>query len=249
VSLDLDVIDQAFAPGVSAMNPCGWSPARAENWVRAAGAEPDVRAFDIMELSPGTTRRGVRRASPPASSWPFSRGWRSGPARRSGTGSRTSCLSGFLLVRRGPGSSPPSRPSHRVARPASPSSGEGPGEASGGQESGVDVLGPGETVDRWAPPGPGGSPPGGKRRSVGPRGRGRVLLPGSWMPTPMPAGPGSASHEWERRLRGASYQEILAAGGGILSTVQAVRAPRRRSSRELRGRLDRALTTAPPPWR
>jgi formiminoglutamase len=52
VSLDLDVIDQAFAPGVSAMNPCGWSPARAEAWVRAAGAHPGVRAFDIMELSP-----------------------------------------------------------------------------------------------------------------------------------------------------------------------------------------------------
>lgn len=52
VSLDLDVIDQAFAPGVSAMNPCGWTPAQAERWVAAAGRNPRVRCFDIMELSP-----------------------------------------------------------------------------------------------------------------------------------------------------------------------------------------------------
>tara|TARA_R110000782_G_scaffold103991_18_gene191631 strand:- start:6191 stop:7069 length:879 start_codon:yes stop_codon:yes gene_type:complete len=52
VSLDLDVIDQAFAPGVSATNPCGWSPGLAEAWVAAAGRNPRVRCFDIMELSP-----------------------------------------------------------------------------------------------------------------------------------------------------------------------------------------------------
>lgn len=52
VSFDLDVIDQAFAPGVSATNPRGWSPAQAEAWVRAAGRCPRVRCFDIMELCP-----------------------------------------------------------------------------------------------------------------------------------------------------------------------------------------------------
>jgi len=52
VSLDLDVIDQAHAPGVSAMNPAGWLPGRAEVWARAAGRHPRVRCFDIMELSP-----------------------------------------------------------------------------------------------------------------------------------------------------------------------------------------------------
>lgn len=52
VSLDLDVIDQACAPGVSAMNPHGWSPSTAEAWVRAAGRSTRVRCFDIMELSP-----------------------------------------------------------------------------------------------------------------------------------------------------------------------------------------------------
>ncbi len=52
VSLDMDVIDQAYAPGVSAMNPCGWTPELAARWVRAAGRRPTVRCFDVMELSP-----------------------------------------------------------------------------------------------------------------------------------------------------------------------------------------------------
>lgn len=52
VSLDLDVIDQACAPGVSAMNPCGWGSSLACRWARAAGRHPRVRCFDIMELCP-----------------------------------------------------------------------------------------------------------------------------------------------------------------------------------------------------
>ncbi|HTL69507.1 MAG TPA: formimidoylglutamase [Lacunisphaera sp.] len=51
-SFDLDVMDAAFAPGVSALNPCGWSPAEAEPWVRACGADARVRCFDLMELNP-----------------------------------------------------------------------------------------------------------------------------------------------------------------------------------------------------
>lgn len=52
VSLDLDVVDQAFAPGVSAPNPQGWTPGEATAWARAAGANPGVVCFDIMELNP-----------------------------------------------------------------------------------------------------------------------------------------------------------------------------------------------------
>ncbi len=58
VSLDLDVLDQAHAPGVSAMNPNGWSPMLCEQWCRAAGLCERVRCFDIMELSPPHDERG-----------------------------------------------------------------------------------------------------------------------------------------------------------------------------------------------
>jgi formiminoglutamase len=52
VTIDLDAIDGAFAPGVSAVNPMGVSPAIAAMVVERAGATPGVRHFDIMELSP-----------------------------------------------------------------------------------------------------------------------------------------------------------------------------------------------------
>jgi formimidoylglutamase len=52
VSFDLDVIDSAFAPGVSAMNPAGWTSKQAEAAAYIAGKCPRVRCFDIMELSP-----------------------------------------------------------------------------------------------------------------------------------------------------------------------------------------------------
>lgn len=52
VSFDLDVLDAAYAPGVSATNPAGWTVREAEAWVEACGAEPRVRCFDLMELNP-----------------------------------------------------------------------------------------------------------------------------------------------------------------------------------------------------
>jgi len=51
-SFDLDVLDMAVAPGVSARNPSGWTPREAERWVQACGADPRVRCFDLMELCP-----------------------------------------------------------------------------------------------------------------------------------------------------------------------------------------------------
>jgi len=51
-SFDLDAVDAASAPGVSAPNPGGLSPAV---WFRAAyraGASPAVRSVDVVELSP-----------------------------------------------------------------------------------------------------------------------------------------------------------------------------------------------------
>lgn len=52
VSFDLDVLDAAHAPGVSALNPAGWNVREAEAWIRACGADPRVRCFDLMELNP-----------------------------------------------------------------------------------------------------------------------------------------------------------------------------------------------------
>lgn len=57
-SFDLDVIDQAHAPGVSAMNPAGWSPQLACAWCLAAGAHRNVVGFDLMELSPANDPTG-----------------------------------------------------------------------------------------------------------------------------------------------------------------------------------------------
>jgi formiminoglutamase len=58
VSFDLDVLDAAHAPGVSAPNPAGWSVRAAEAWVRACGASPRVRCFDLMELNPAHDPEG-----------------------------------------------------------------------------------------------------------------------------------------------------------------------------------------------
>ena len=52
LSIDLDGLDAAQAPGVSAPNPMGLMARDAADLVEAAGASPSVRHFDIMELSP-----------------------------------------------------------------------------------------------------------------------------------------------------------------------------------------------------
>lgn len=52
MSIDLDCLDQAYAPGVSAMNPSGMEPGVAALYAHAAGRAREVRCFDIMELNP-----------------------------------------------------------------------------------------------------------------------------------------------------------------------------------------------------
>jgi imidazolonepropionase len=53
---------------------------------------------------------------------------------------------------------------------------------------------------------------------------------------------GNRAAEWEMRLAGASYQDIARAGGGILSSVQAVRAAADEALRaQALGRLDRLI--------
>lgn len=52
VSICLDVVDMAQAPGVSAPHPAGWSARRLADYAEAAGRHPAVCCFDIMEFSP-----------------------------------------------------------------------------------------------------------------------------------------------------------------------------------------------------
>ncbi|HYN89945.1 MAG TPA: imidazolonepropionase [Ardenticatenaceae bacterium] len=53
---------------------------------------------------------------------------------------------------------------------------------------------------------------------------GRAVVPGFVDPHTHAVFAGDRVEEFERRVRGATYQEILAGGGGILSTVRATRA-------------------------
>lgn len=57
-SFDLDVLDAAHAPGVSAMNPCGWNPSQAVEWMDALGRARHIACFDIMELNPAHDEHG-----------------------------------------------------------------------------------------------------------------------------------------------------------------------------------------------
>ncbi|MEM7052970.1 MAG: formimidoylglutamase [Pseudomonadota bacterium] len=58
VSICLDVVDMAQAPGVSAPAPVGWSAARLAEYAEAAGRNPAVCCFDIMELCPPHDEKG-----------------------------------------------------------------------------------------------------------------------------------------------------------------------------------------------
>ena len=49
-------------------------------------------------------------------------------------------------------------------------------------------------------------------------------FPALSIPTPTSSFAGDRRHELQRRLAGATYAEIAAEGGGILSTVAATRA-------------------------
>ncbi len=73
-------------------------------------------------------------------------------------------------------------------------------------------------------------------------GEGLALVPGFVDAHTHACWAGARLKEWELRLRGASYPEILAAGGGILSTVRAVRAASEvELATGLGTRLERAL--------
>lgn len=65
LSVDLDAIDASSMAAVSALNPAGLSVASVSDLAEAAGADPRVRHFDMMELSPelDPSGRGPRVAA------------------------------------------------------------------------------------------------------------------------------------------------------------------------------------------
>ena len=71
---------------------------------------------------------------------------------------------------------------------------------------------------------------------------GRVVLPGFVDAHTHPIFAGSREQEFEQRIAGATYLEIMAAGGGIMSTVRATRvAPMSELVQDGRARLERML--------
>jgi imidazolonepropionase len=73
-------------------------------------------------------------------------------------------------------------------------------------------------------------------------GRGLAAIPGLVDCHTHPAFSGDRAHEFALRATGASYEELLAAGGGILSTMRATRAAGRDALREaVRRHRDRML--------
>lgn len=58
MTLCMDVLDAAAAPGVSAPSPFGLDPVTVRSIIRAACSHPDVRSFDISEVNPALDEGG-----------------------------------------------------------------------------------------------------------------------------------------------------------------------------------------------
>ena len=75
-SIDLDGIDGAFAPGVSAPSPMGLGVAHAAGLAEAAGADARVGHFNLMELCPPQDRDGSTARVAALLFLSFVAGWR-----------------------------------------------------------------------------------------------------------------------------------------------------------------------------
>lgn len=72
---------------------------------------------------------------------------------------------------------------------------------------------------------------------------GKVVMPGFVDPHTHPVFAGSREEEFELRIKGASYQQIAASGGGIRSSVHSLRRSTKEDLKEqARPRLDRMLS-------
>lgn len=59
LSVDIDAVDQAFAPGTSVPNPCGLLAYEAVDMVYEIAASGHTRVFDLTEVSPPLDRNGM----------------------------------------------------------------------------------------------------------------------------------------------------------------------------------------------
>ena len=57
-SFDLDVLDTSHAPGVSALNPAGWSVREGAAWMDVLASDPRTACIDLMELNPEHDQQG-----------------------------------------------------------------------------------------------------------------------------------------------------------------------------------------------
>ncbi len=71
VSLDLDAVEAASAPGVSAPCPDGFSPHELFSFARAAGSDRKVRLLDVMECAPPLDEGGRTARLGAAAIWNF----------------------------------------------------------------------------------------------------------------------------------------------------------------------------------
>jgi len=71
VSFDLDAVQAASAPGVSAPCPDGFSAAELYAFARAAGSDPAVRLLDVMECSPPLDEGGRTARLAAGAIWSF----------------------------------------------------------------------------------------------------------------------------------------------------------------------------------
>jgi formiminoglutamase len=74
VSIDMDVVDQAFAPGVSAPASGGISPALLFHIAHEAGKNAHVSSFDIAEVNPSFDRDDQTSRLAAVALWHFFRG-------------------------------------------------------------------------------------------------------------------------------------------------------------------------------
>jgi formiminoglutamase len=79
-SLDLDAVNGAYAPGVSAINALGLEVRHVAKLARAAGADAHIRHFDIMELSPPHDQDGRTSRIAALLFLSFLSGWKNRPA-------------------------------------------------------------------------------------------------------------------------------------------------------------------------